>query len=127
MHIYELTSAGDNMAAQQQLTQPGAVLDVSYSRDGKYLAAADGNRNIYVYTLPDFKAIVTTHWAVHTARVNSIEWSPDSAHLCSAGLDCALAVLDPTKISTYNKCPGTSSTPACFVRFCSLKVSCCTK
>ena len=52
------------------------------------------------------QAVVTTHWAVHTARVNSLDWSPDSLHLGSAGLDCSLAVHDPSKITTYNKFPG---------------------
>ena len=56
VHVYDLPSAGgDALSPQQTLAQPGAITDVSYSRDGKYLAACDSSRNIYLYALPEFK------------------------------------------------------------------------
>lgn len=53
VHLYEVT--GNTLVAKQQMSQPGALYALSYSHDGKHLAACDGNRNIYLYELPEYK------------------------------------------------------------------------
>ena len=50
---------------------------------------------------------------MHTARVNCIDWSPDSSRICSVGVDSLVAVLNPSTINKSVKYPR-KVTRSCF-------------
>ena len=90
VHVYDIESAG--IVAKKKLALTGAVTDVSFSPDGKYLVTADANRKVTLFTTGDFEKPNTREWGFHTAKVNCLSWSPDSLFVCSGGLDCSLIV-----------------------------------
>ncbi|KAI8615598.1 WD40-repeat-containing domain protein [Chytriomyces sp. MP71] len=76
-----------------------AITALSFSPDGNLLASADKERSIIVYSTADW-TVRTSQWMFHTARVNSIAWSPDSLHAVSGSLDTNVeiwSVEKPTK------------------------------
>jgi len=91
-HIYLYKLNGNNLTETNDLTgHRGALSSVSYSPDGKFLASADWNRDIFVWDLGS-NQIAIQGWQFHTARVNRINWSSDSAHIVSGALDGAIYV-----------------------------------
>ena len=61
---------------------------VAFSPDGKLLAAADANRDIYVWELATWKKIRT--FQGHQKAVTSIAFSPDGARLLSGSEDTTM-------------------------------------
>lgn len=94
VHIYKLSSGG-NLEEFKVLDHRGGISSVSYSPDGTYLAAADGNRKIVLYRATDYSQAHTDEWGFHTARVNCLAWSPNSKTLASGGLDTNLIAWFP--------------------------------
>jgi len=71
----------------------GALSCLTYSPDGKYLASADLNREIFVWDTAK-NEIKVQGWVFHTARVNCLSWAPDAIHLASGSLDGCVFVWD---------------------------------
>jgi WD40 repeat protein len=109
IHIYTLS--GDKLTAKTEYSNHrGAITRLQYSPNGKFLASCDANREVLVFengqvsviTLTPFlqRLLISTlfvqpkvsGWVFHTARVNSLAWSPDSVHLATAGLDTNIIV-----------------------------------
>lgn len=90
IHLYRLngTQLSDGPVLEGHR---GALTVVTYSPDGKYLASADTNRDIFVWDIASNKLVIQG-WVFHTARVNALSWSPDSLHLVSGSLDGHLYV-----------------------------------
>lgn len=99
VHIYSLS--GNNLTEKKILDHNGAVTDLKYSPDGAYLAASDTYRKVLLYQLPDYTTLVSTEWGYHTARVNSVAWTPDSKHVASGSLDTHLIVWSPDSKTKY--------------------------
>jgi len=97
IHLYSLS--GDKLADGPILKgHKGPLTVVTYSSNGQ-LASSDQNREIIVWDLAK-NDVKISGWVYHTARVNSICWSPDSKHLVSGSLDGHLfvwSVNDPLK------------------------------
>jgi WD40 repeat protein len=90
VYIYSLN--GTTLAETHKLEgHRGPLSAMAYSKNGKYLASADTNREIIIWDVAT-KAIKVQGWVFHTARVNSLAWSPDSVHLVSGSLDQNLIV-----------------------------------
>lgn len=49
---------------------------------------------------------MSTEWGYHTARVNSVAWTPDSKHLASGALDTHLIVWSPDSKTKYQVVKG---------------------
>lgn len=81
-----------NLSPKLELDHLGAITDVKYSPCGSFLAACDTNRKIIVYRLPGYELAHNQEWGFHTARVNSIEWSPDSRCVASGSLDTSVII-----------------------------------
>jgi len=98
LHLYQLS--GNNLTESSVLTgHRGALSSVSYSPDGKHLASADWNRDIFVWDLAT-KEIKIQGWQFHTARVNRINWSTNSQNVVSGSLDGSIyvwSVIEPSK------------------------------
>lgn len=89
-----------NLSPKIELDHLGAITDVRYSPCGEYLVACDTNRKVIVYRLPGYEPAHKQEWGFHTARVNSVAWSPDSQLVASGSLDCCVIVWSmdkPTK------------------------------
>lgn len=82
-----------------------AVTTVAFSPDGTLLAVGESSGKIIVY---DTSSLLTgagsesvgpkiVHWVFHTARVESIAWSPDSKFAVSGSLDTHVYVWSVTK------------------------------
>lgn len=53
VHVYTLS--GKNLTQKVELDHLGAVTDLAYSPDLKYLVASDANRKVILYSLPEYK------------------------------------------------------------------------
>ncbi len=69
----------------------GAISALAYSPDGTMLAAADSQRTVLVFDVAERK-LKLSQWVFHTAKVNSIAWSPDSQHAASASVDTNIEI-----------------------------------
>jgi WD40 repeat protein len=58
----------------------------------------------------DYAQLITARWSFHSARVNSLSWTPDSKHCASGALDTHVyvwSVDNPTRnIALKNAGPG---------------------
>ncbi|KDR80239.1 hypothetical protein GALMADRAFT_242541 [Galerina marginata CBS 339.88] len=75
----------------------GAVSALAFSPDGKYLAAGDASGKIILFD-PKERKLVTSRWAHHTARINSLSWTADSAHCASGSLDTHVYIWSVAKL-----------------------------
>ncbi|KAF9477791.1 WD40 repeat-like protein [Pholiota conissans] len=76
----------------------GVVSSLAFSPDGKYLASGDSSGKLILFD-PKEKKVVTTRWANHTARINSLSWTSDSAHCASGSLDTNVYVWSVAKLT----------------------------
>ncbi|XP_043463135.1 actin-interacting protein 1 isoform X1 [Leptopilina heterotoma] len=91
--VYIYTLEDSKLSPKQELEHLGAVTDVAYSPDNKYLVACDANRKVILYSLPDYKKFAhNREWGFHNARVNSVAWSPDSIMVASGSLDTTIII-----------------------------------
>lgn len=63
---------------------------VSWSPDGKYIALADGQKQVQIWNVAS-KSLVYTY-NDHTDLVLAVAWSPDGSHIASAGMDQTVRV-----------------------------------
>jgi len=90
LHLYSLS--GDKLNEVADLTgHRGALGSISYCPDGKHLASADHNRDIFVWDL-NTKQIKIRGWVYHSAAVYTLAWAPDAIHLASGSLDSCIYV-----------------------------------
>lgn len=60
VHVYTL--AGDQLNVKVELDHLGAITDVAYSPDNKYLAACDSNRKVILYTTDEYKVRILLYF-----------------------------------------------------------------
>jgi WD40 repeat protein len=92
VHVYSLNA--DTLQQVKSLTQLGNISALKYSPDGAYLAAADANRRVALYRLPDYECVISTAWCFHAAKVTCLDWRSDCRYLATGALDCNIMVLD---------------------------------
>ncbi|XP_014231667.1 actin-interacting protein 1 isoform X2 [Trichogramma pretiosum] len=94
--VYVYTLDGSNLTPKVELQHQGPVTDVSFSPDNKYLVACDGNRKVILYVAPEYKLAHNKEWGFHSARVNSVAWSPESNMVASGSLDTTIIIWSVT-------------------------------
>jgi len=98
IHIYSL--AGSTLTEKTVLTEHrGFLTALSYSHDGKHLASADQNRDIFVWDSASHKLKVKD-WVYHNARITSLAWNPNNNHIVTGSLDSHVyvwSVAEPNK------------------------------
>lgn len=99
VHIYELQ--GNSLTEVKVLEQLGAITDLSYSPDDKYLVSCDANRKVILYSVPEYELANKYEWGFHNARVNCVAWSPDSLLVASGSLDTSIIVWSVEKPSKH--------------------------
>ncbi|XP_017106231.2 actin-interacting protein 1 [Drosophila bipectinata] len=98
LHIYSLKAGV--LEPKVELDHLGAVTDVSYSPDQKYLVACDAHRKVVLYSVEEYKPAHNKEWGFHSARVNTVAWSPNSLLVASGSLDTTIiiwSVANPAK------------------------------
>lgn len=85
--VYVMSLDGTKLKAVHTLSNnKGAITSLSFHPEGKLLAAGDSAGKIYVYDTATGETTIS-HWVFHTARVNSIQWSPSGNYAVSGSLD----------------------------------------
>lgn len=69
---------------------------LSISSNEEYLACGDIQGKILLYSLKDYQ-LITSRWAFHTSKINSIKWSPDNKYCLSGSLDTNLIIYSVEK------------------------------
>ncbi|KAF2671066.1 WD repeat-containing protein 2 [Microthyrium microscopicum] len=99
IQIYTLSGSSPSPVDKDLRKATAAISTLSFSPDGKYLAAGVSNGKILVYGTTEWN-VVTDRWSAHTARITSIAWDPTSEFAVSGSLDTnvfAWSVKDPGK------------------------------
>ncbi|KAG8933865.1 WD40 repeat-like protein [Tulasnella sp. 418] len=68
-----------------------AISALAFSKDGKLLAVGDSVGKIILYDVAE-KKTMTTRWAYHSARINSLSFTSDSKYCLSGSLDTHIYV-----------------------------------
>lgn len=68
------------------------------SSNEELLACGDIQGKILLYSLKDF-SVITSRWAFHTSKINSIKWSPDDKFCLSGSLDTNIFIYSVEKPS----------------------------
>ncbi|KIM46699.1 hypothetical protein M413DRAFT_440287 [Hebeloma cylindrosporum] len=75
----------------------GLVSSLAFSPDGRYLASGDSSGKIILFD-PKERKLVTSRWAHHSARINSLSWTSDSTHCASGSLDTHVYIWSVAKL-----------------------------
>ncbi|XP_017036573.1 actin-interacting protein 1 [Drosophila kikkawai] len=94
LHIYSLKNGV--LEPKTEMDHQGAVTDVSYSPDLKYLVACDAHRKVVLYSVDEYKPAHNKEWGFHSARVNTVAWSPNSLLVASGSLDTTIIIWSVT-------------------------------
>jgi len=89
--IYDIE--GDQLKESCSFQTNGAVTDVRFSPDSKYLACCTGKKQVKIVLTSDFKT-ERANWASHSGKVNTISWTPNSKYLASCGIDGCVITWD---------------------------------
>ncbi|XP_022094433.1 WD repeat-containing protein 1-B-like [Acanthaster planci] len=88
IHIYDV--AEEKLKEVDQLTTNEPVCALQFSPDGLHLAASSGKK-VLLFKVQEFQP-VENFWSGHSARINSLSWSPDSKRFASVGVDGSVGV-----------------------------------
>lgn len=98
--IYNLSTPSKPSPQDADLRKATAAIStLSFSPNGKYLAAGVSNGKIIVYSTSNW-SVVTDRWSAHTARITSVAWDPTGEFAVSGSLDTNVyvwSVADPGK------------------------------
>nr|CDP28041.1 Putative protein of unknown function [Podospora anserina S mat+] len=86
VQVYNLGSGGNLSPTEKLTNSTAAISTLSFSPEGKHLAAGNSSGKIVVYTTGSWE-VATDRWSSHTARVLSIAWNKAGTHAVSGGLD----------------------------------------
>lgn len=88
----------DFSTLNESITLRGKPTCISISNDEQYMACGDVQGKILLFNLKDF-TLITSRWAFHTSRINSIDWSQDNKYCLTASLDTNIYVYSVEKPS----------------------------
>jgi WD repeat-containing protein 1 (actin-interacting protein 1) len=94
--LYKLTSGGKLSETNTLSKSTAPISALTFSKDGKYLAAGNTLGKIVVYNTSSWD-VVTDRWSAHTARVTCIAWNDAGSHAVSGALDTNVFVWSLTK------------------------------
>ncbi|EGO54550.1 hypothetical protein NEUTE1DRAFT_49936 [Neurospora tetrasperma FGSC 2508] len=111
VRIHSLSSSDGTLSSQPVavLTNSSAQIStLSFSRDGKFLAAGNSTGKIVVYRTSGSGSweVETDRWSAHTARVLSIAWNEAGTHAVSGGLDTNVCVWSLAKPGSRTSAPN---------------------
>ncbi|KAF9788338.1 WD40 repeat-like protein [Thelephora terrestris] len=77
----------------------GPISAIRFSPDGTMVVSSDSSGKVFPFDVKE-KKLITSAWAFHSARVNSIQWTSDSRFCATGSLDTNVyvwSVEKPTK------------------------------
>lgn len=83
--VYKLSSSGIT-PAETLSNSTAQISTLSFSPDGRLLAAGNSSGKIVVYKVGSWE-VATDRWSAHTARVLCIAWNSAGTHAASGALD----------------------------------------
>lgn len=86
VRVYQLDSGNKLSQAETLSNSTAQISALSFSKDGKHLAAGNSSGKIVVYKTAGW-SVATDRWSAHTARVTSIAWNDEGTNAASGGLD----------------------------------------
>uniref|UniRef100_A0A8C5LRC3 WD repeat domain 1 n=1 Tax=Leptobrachium leishanense TaxID=445787 RepID=A0A8C5LRC3_9ANUR len=105
VHLY--TIQGNALKCEgKTLPAKGPVTSLAYSLDGAYLAVADANKVVTVFTVADGYEEKDSFYG-HHAKVVCLAWSPDNEHFASGGMDMMVFVWTLSDADARLKMPDT--------------------
>ncbi|ROL53566.1 WD repeat-containing protein 1 [Anabarilius grahami] len=84
----------------------GPVTDMSYSKDGAFLAVTDEKKVVTVFTVADGYTEKNEFYG-HHAKVVCLSWSPDNEHFATGGMDMMVYVWTVSNPDKRIKIPDT--------------------
>ncbi len=97
----QLLIVNTSTGKRQQLQVSHAVQSVALSPDGRWLAAGDRNGAMWLWHIQGSEAAATGYefalepgWFAHEGRIYSVDFTPDSQQILSAGTDGAARLWD---------------------------------
>ncbi|KAI8346341.1 quinon protein alcohol dehydrogenase-like superfamily [Mortierella sp. GBAus27b] len=85
--VYVMKLDGTKLSLVHTLSDNSSTITtLAFNPDGDLVAAGDGAGKIMLYDATS-GSTVTHHWVFHTARVQSIGWSPNGRYAVSGSLD----------------------------------------
>jgi len=63
-----------------------SISAIQFSPDGTKVVSGESNGKLLLFDVKEGK-LITSRWAFHTARINSIKWTSDSRHCATGSLD----------------------------------------
>ncbi|CAM6029459.1 unnamed protein product [Sphagnum balticum] len=95
--LYIYSVKGDTLIQESVLERHrGALTAVRFSPDGTMIASGDQNREAVVWDRGT-REVKMKNMLYHTARINTLAWSPDSLKVATASVDSCVYVYDVTK------------------------------
>ncbi|CAL0312378.1 unnamed protein product [Lupinus luteus] len=92
LHIYSIS--GDTLVEEAVLEKHrGAITAIHYSPDVSMFASGDANREVIVWDRAT-REVKLKNMLYHTARVNSLAWSPDSRRISTGSLDTCVIIYE---------------------------------
>lgn len=86
VYVYKLDGSSSLKLTETLKNSTSAISALSFSKDGKHLAAGNASGKIVAYETGSWK-VATDRWSAHTARVTTIAWNDAATHAASGGLD----------------------------------------
>ncbi|KAK0615005.1 WD40-repeat-containing domain protein [Bombardia bombarda] len=97
--VYDFSSSSNKLSKTSKKSLDDSTAEISslsFSPDGKLLAAGNGSGKIFVYDTSSWE-MVQNRWSAHTSRIYTMAWNSAGTHLVSGGLDTHLFVWSVSK------------------------------
>ncbi|XP_010553944.1 PREDICTED: actin-interacting protein 1-1 [Tarenaya hassleriana] len=95
LHVYSVS--GDSLKEEAVLEKHrGAITVIRYSPDLTMFTSGDANREAVVWDR-ETKQVKLNNMVFHTARINSMGWSPDSKRVATGSIDTCVIVYEVDK------------------------------
>jgi WD40 repeat protein len=95
LRVFQIINSEKLQPTDIKIELRGNTTYLSISPNGRYLAAADSDRQIRAFEIlsdGNLKQVHNETWRYHAARVNYLAWSPNSERVASGSVDCAIYV-----------------------------------
>jgi WD repeat-containing protein 1 (actin-interacting protein 1) len=96
LHLFTVLGGQNDSISMQSLDvcrspTKAALKSLSFNRDGTMLAIGDATSSVLIFDI-EHRQFDENNWIFHTARINSVAWSPSQRLIASGSLDTHIYV-----------------------------------